>query len=395
MLKNLIIVLIIVILLAIGLNFDIFTSSKERVFQKTPTTIEVPLKDIEKEFDKSSKIILITHESNSSNNENNLSKEIEKLLKKAHILFRNSKDAQAIELYKEIIQKTKNSQNLKVLEQFTEACMQMAFLYQIYPSLDKEMAIEAYNIVINKFQKSKNSKLLEYYITAKVQQSYLFDKDERDYIYDELIKKFENNKDKKLQKRVEELLINKSFELMGKEDEEAMEILDKLINKYEKQEGREKGKLPEAIELAILNNIELSIITSNDDEKYVDLANKYLSDSPDTKPLLEMLDIIKNSQYLEQDDALKTWKEEHKEYYFDNWSFQEMRRWMNKIEDKETQERVKKYLNAFENYKYNRGEKDKNLIYKEPIEYKEPIIDPIEYRTNGEGVLYIPVEDLY
>jgi len=391
MLKSLIIVLVIVILLAIGLNFDIFSSSKKITVQKTPTTIEVPLQKIEKEFNKSSKIIPITHENNSSTNENNLSIEIEKLLKKAHILFRNSRDAQAIELYKQIIQKTKNSQNLKILEQFTEACMQMAFLYQIYPNLDKEMAIETYNILINKFKESKNSKLLEYYITATVQQSYLFDKDERAYIYDELIKKFENNKDKGLQKRVEELLINKSFELMGKEDEEAMEILDKLINKYEKQKG--KGKLPESIELAILNNLELSIITSNDDEKYVDLANKYLSDSPDTKPLLDMLDIIKNSQYLEQDDALATWKKEHNGYYFDDWSFQEMRRWMNKIEDKETQDRVRKYLNTFENYKYNRGEKDKNLIYKEPIEYKDP------YGTKEEGVVYIPQEayseDLY
>ena len=380
MLKSLIIVLIVVILLAIGLNFDIFSSSKKTPVQKTPTTIEVPLQNTEEEFDKSSKTIPMIHENNHSNSENNLSIEIEKLLRKAHFLFRDSKDAEALELYKKIIQKTKNSQNLKILEQFTEACMQMAFLYQIYPNSDKEMAIETYNRVINKFQKSKNSKLLEYYITATVQQAYLFEKDERAYIYDELIKKFENHKDQKLQKRVEELLINKSFELMGKEDEEAMEILDKLITKYEKQEGREK--LPEAIELAILNNLELSIITSNDDEKYVDLANQYLSDSPDTKPLLEMLDIIKNSQYLEQDDTFKTWEEAHNEYYFDNWSFQEMRRWMNKIEDTETQERVKKYINAFENHKYNRGGKENN-IDPSPTEDKNP------YSTNEAE------EDLY
>jgi len=359
MLKSLIIVLIIVILLAIGLNFDIFSSSKKTVVQKTSTTIEIPLKDTEKEFDNSSKIIPIIHKNHHKSSEDNLTIEIEKLLKEAHFLFRESKDSEALELYKKIIQKTKNSKNLKLLEQFTEACMQMSFLYQIYPNLDKEMAIETYNRVINKFKESKNSKLLEYYITATVQQAYLFEKEERAYIYDELIKKFENHKDKELQKRVEELLINKSFELMGKEDEEAMEILDKLITKYEKREGKEK--LPEAIELAILNNIELSIITSNDDEKYVDLANKYLADSPDTKPLLKMLDIIKNSQYLEQDDALETWKKEYKEYYFDNWSFQEMRRWMNKIEDKETQERVKKYIDTFENHKYNRGGEKENI----------------------------------
>jgi uncharacterized protein YeaC (DUF1315 family) len=365
MLKSLIILLIIVIVLAIGLNFDIFSSSQETVVQKTPTTIEVPLKSKEKELHKNSKTTPIIDEINSTNSEENVSIEVEKLLKQAHLLFRASKDTEALELYKNIIQKTQNSKNLKLLEQFTEACMQMAFLYQIYPNSDKEMAIETYNKVINKFQKSEDSKLLEYYITARVQQAYLFEKDERTYIYDELIKKFENNKDQKLQKRVEELLIDKSFELMGKEDEEAMEILDKLISKYEKREGKEK--LPKPIELAILNNLELSIITSNDDEKYVDLANQYLSDSPDTKPLLEMLDIIKNSQYLEQDDAFETWKEEHKKYYFDNWSFQEMRRWMNQMEDKETRERVGKYIDAFENHKYNR-EGEETSTSQPPIE---------------------------
>ncbi len=369
MLKGLIIVLIIVILLAIGVNFNTLFSSKEKLIKKTQVKIKIPLKNIEKELNQNSKAISIIDVNNSKNNENNLSIEIEKLLKKAHLLFRDSKDSEALGLYNKILQKTKNNQNPKIIEQFIEACMQMAFLYQIYPNLDKEMAIETYAIIINRFKKSKDSKLLEYYITATVQQAYLFDKDERAYIYDELIKKFENNKDIKLQKRVEELLINESFELMGKEDEEAMEILDKLISKYEKREKKEK--LPEAIELAILNNLELSIITSNDDEKYVDLANKYLLDSPDTKPLLEMLDIIKNAQYLEQDDALARWKEEHNKYYFDNWSFQEMRRWMNKIEDTETQERVKKYLDAFENYKYNRGGKENNVL-QAPIKNNPP-----------------------
>ena len=390
MLKSLIILLIIVILLAIGLNFDIFSSSKEKLVKETPKKIETPLKNIEKELDTPSKIIPLTEEHNRTKSKHKLSIKIEKLLKEAHLLFRDSKDAEALELYKKIVQETKNSQNLKILEQFTEACMQMAFLYQIYPNSDKEMAIETYNRVINKFQKSKNSKLLEYYITATVQQAYLFEKDERAYVYDELIKKFENHKDQKLQKRDEELLINKSFELMGKEDEEAMEILDKLITKYEKREGKEK--LPEAIELAILNNLELSIITSNDDEKYVDLANQYLSDSPDTKPLLEMLDIIKNAQYLEQDDALETWKEEHKEYYFDNWSFQEMRRWINQMDDKGTRERVKRYIDAFENHKYNRESKEQT-IYLAPEQYILPS-DSTEY-TDPDNTYEVDTEDLY
>ncbi len=356
MLKNLIILLIIVTLLAIGLNFDTLFSNKKESIQKRQVKNEVTINNVENKFKQNHKSITIIDENSSQKNEENLSVRIEKLLKKAHILFRNSKDYEAIEIYKKVIQQTINNKNPKIIEQFTKACMQMAFLYQIYPNLDKEMAIDSYDILINRFKDSNETKLLDYYITAKTQQSYLFDKDERGYVYDELIEKFENSKDEKLQKRVEELLINKSFELMGKDDEEAIDILDKIINKYQKDD--ERDKLPESVKLAILNNIELSIITSNNDEKYVDLANEYLSKSPDTKPILDMLDIIKNSQYLEQDDALAKWKEENREYHFDDWSFQEMKRWANQMEDEEMQERVVNSIKAFENQKYNRDKRE-------------------------------------
>ena len=352
MLKHLIIVLIIVILVAIKLNFNDTSPTQTVVIKNSPNIIKIPIKQIKKESNKTySNINTKIDKKCSRNMDNNLSIEIDKMLKKAHTLFRNSQDAQAIELYQKIIKKTQNSHDIKLLEQFTEACMQMAFLYQIYPNSDKEMAIEAYSKVIDKFKDSKNSKLLEYYITATVQQAYLFDKDERADIYDALIEKFENTNDIKLQKRVEELLINKSFELMGKEDEEAMDILDKIINKYENRE--EKENLPESVDLAILNNLELSIITANDDEKYVELANKYLSKSPETKPIIEMLEIIKNSQYLEQDEAFNQWLQDNKKYHFEDWSFEEMKRWVNNMDDPETKKRVKKYLDAFENYKYN------------------------------------------
>jgi len=89
---------------------------------------------------------------------------------------------------------------------------------------------------------------------------------------------------------------------MGVNDEEAIEVLDSLIAKY-----KDKKNLPLTVKYSILNNIELSIITSNDTERYVDLANKYMGDEPDTKPLLGMLSIIKNSQELEQSEALEAW----------------------------------------------------------------------------------------
>jgi len=176
-----------------------------------------------------------------------------------------------------------------------------------------------------------------------------------------VIKKFENYENNKFQTEVEELLLNESYELMGKDDEEAMRILDTLISKYDTSENT---VLPETIQTSILNAIELAIISNNDDTRYKELANKYMSKSPDTKPLIGMLDIIRNAQDLDQDEALSQWKEEYADYHFPDWSFQELRAWMMKIEDKGTKERVSKYLDAFERHKYNVNTKD--IIYETP-----------------------------
>ena len=409
MLKKLIILLVVVILIAIGLNFDIFSSEnkKPQPIQetKTPIAVTTPIQE-EKE------VLIKTVEATLSplvSTENNLSKEIQSLLQEANLLFQKSKDEEAMKIYFKIIKKTENSKDSKILKQFSEAYLQIAFLYQIYPHSDKDASIEAYQMIIDKFKNSTDSELLGSYINAKIQQAYLLTKEERLDTYDELIKKFENHEDLGLQKKIEELLISKSFDLMGKNDEEAMGILDTLIDKYK---SNKDTLLPEQIELAILNNLELAIITNNDDDKYKDLANEYLSNSPDTKPLLDMLDIIKNAQDLNQDEALATWKEEHKEYRFKDWSFQELRRWINKVEDKETRERVVKYLDVFENYKYNitpetklpyieniNGKmtiqlspkkyiltEEEKIEYQETIEYETPYIDPYSSDTQIEEV---------
>lgn len=359
MLKPLLVILTIVSLIAIWLNFDIFDSTPNTVIARTvdvqiasepltktkaqPTTVTVQEKPITK------------------NTDENLSKEIQALFQQASLLFQKGFDDEALELYDKIIQKIGNSTDIARLKDFAKACFQKGLIHQIYPNNDKDAAFEAYNKVIKKFEKSDNEVLLKLYIQAKIKQAYLFDGDERIEIYDDLIKKFENYKNNKFQAEVEALLLNESYELMGKDDEEAMRILDTLISKYDKVENT---VLPETIQTSILNAIELAIISNNDDTKYKELANKYLSESPDTKPLIGMLDIIRNAQDLDQDEAFSTWKEKYTNYRFPDWSFQELRAWMMKIEDKETRERVSKYLDAFQKYKYNLDTKD--IIYEAP-----------------------------
>ena len=395
MLKNLIIILSLVILIAIGLNLDMFSSNVIKTIKNKPIenieTMKNPIKVTEhhqKILERKIPLVVSNKEK-----ENNLSIEIQVLIKEANLLFQKSKDDEAMALYYQIVKKTKDSQDPNILKKFVQAYLQIAFLYQIYPNSDKDASIDAYDMIINKFKDNNNTELLGSYINAKIQQAYLLSNDERLETYDELIKEFEHHENRELQKKVEELLISKSFDLMGKNDEEAMQILDTLIDKYK---NKKDAPLPEEIELAILNNLELAIITNNDDDKYRDLANEYLSESPDTKPLLDMLNIIKNAQDLNQDEALEEWKKRHKEYRFRDWSFQELRRWINKVEDKETKERVIKYINAFENHKYNINPETK-LPYPQSVDKKDIIILPQKYiMTEEEKEQYVEeTEGLY
>ena len=351
--KPLIFISILVILITLWLNFvNTSTSnseeitikiSKDKIITKDTTIIETQV-----DTKKVTRLDTI------------LDDEIKQLLKKAESFLQESKDEEALKIYDLVIEKTSNITDTKILKHFSSACMSKGYIYQIYPNRDNDAAMEAYNMIINKFDKSSNIELIQLYIDAKIQLSYLLPNDEKIEAYNELLSKFDNNMDITIQKKLESLLITKSFQLMGQNDEEAMRILDKVIEKY--QDKDETTNLPENIRFSILNNIELALITNNDSDEYVELAKKFMSSAPDTKPLLEMLEIIKNSQDINQDEALEIWKEEHSSYRFPDWSFQEVERWAYQIEDKDTKDRVSRYINAFVNHKYSLPDKYSDTV---------------------------------
>jgi len=341
MLKPLLFILAIVTLLTLALKFNLFSDEPAPIYKTIEkSTKKVPIVTIEK------KIITIS-DSNTTTTESNLTKELQALLKKADKLYRKDKESEAMMLYDKVIAKSKKSTDVKVLKLFAQACFTKASIYSVYPSYDIDATRENYELVINNFKNRYNKELLLIYMQAKLQNARFTSKEQLLVAYDELIEKFQKDKEKRFEKEIEDMLYAKSFALMGVNDEEAIEVLDSLIAKY-----KDKKNLPLTVKYSILNNIELSIITSNDTERYVDLANKYMGDEPDTKPLLDMLSIIKNSQELEQSEALEAWKKEHSDYAFPDWDFSELRKWVNGMETPESQERVRHYLDIFEKQKY-------------------------------------------
>ena len=375
MLRPLLITLAIVMLIALALNFNLFSDVPE-----VQQTIEKSIKKLPVE--RTQKKIIVINDSNSTSIENNLTKELQSLLKKADRLYRKNRESEALLLYDKVITKSKKSTDVKVLKLFAQACFTKATIFLRYPSYDIDAAKENFELVITNFKDKYNKELLLIYMQAKLQNAQITSKEQILIAYDELIEKFQKDKEQRFEKEIEEMLFNKSFALMGVNDEEAIEVLDSIIAKY-----KDKKNLPETVKYSILNNIELSIITSNDTERYVDLANKYMGNEPDTKPLLDMLSIIKNSQELEQSEALEAWNKEHGEYAFPDWDFSELRKWVNGMETPESQQRVRHYLDIFEKQKYRN-------LYQQPA--PSVPVDPLysdEATQNSYPDPYVPKEE--
>lgn len=351
MLKPLFFVLVIVTLIAGALNLDFFsndtsnTVTKSQSLKKEPITHNFSKNEIQEDnFVDEIKL------------EQNLSKELHCLLNKATTFYQEAEDNEAHRLYDLVIEKSKNSYDPSILKLFAKACLGKAKLYYIYPNYDADSANEVYDIMINKLEESTNKDLLLLYMEARIEQTQFIGKEESIFIYDELIDKFQNDPEQRFGELVNELLFSKSFALMGLDDEEAMEVFDTIIAKYDKSKP-----LPDAVRYSILNNIELSIITNNDPDEYVDLAQEYMEDLPDTKPLLGMLAIIKNAQEIPQDEAIEAWVEEHQSYGLNEWNFSELRNWVHNMEYPEAQLRIKRYLDIFEQHKYQNYSKADNL----------------------------------
>jgi len=260
----------------------------------------------------------------------------------------------ALNIYDEVIRKFSKSSNIILLKIYTQAQFNKSYLTTGNDSLD------IFNQIIKDLKNQTDKELLLQRHKAQQNKAYLLEqylnqKEEAIEVYDDIIEEFSSYEGEEYQEIVENALLQKSFLLMDYDDEEAIEIYDKIIKRYETamKNNNSLSPVPLKMEYSIINNIELSLITNNDDSSYRELAEKYLSNIKDTKPQLEMLEILKNAQVSNQDEALNTWQEENKEYSFKNWSFEGLEHWNEHMEEGEQKSRIKHYLNEFIKYNNN------------------------------------------
>ncbi len=262
----------------------------------------------------------------------------------------------AIVIYDEIINHFKNSEEVELLKSFAKASFEKSYFSTSYE------AIEIYDEIIKRFSTLDNKILLEELYNAQINKAYslehyIEDKEETIEVYDQIIKKFSTYDNELSQEKVENALFAKSFLLMGESDHEAMEIFDTLIANYKKKNSK---VTPQNMVYSIVNNIELSLISNKDDSEYQDLAQDYLQNSKDSLVEIEMLNILKNAQEDDQSEAIDQWEKKHADYQFENWSFKELEQWNNQMEESESKNRIREYLDRF--IKYHTEEKSQKNI---------------------------------
>jgi tetratricopeptide (TPR) repeat protein len=243
---------------------------------------------------------------------------------------------EAIYVYDEIIENFKNSTDREILKKYALAQNAKAYI------LEGEEKIEVYDEIIDKFKDTTDKELTEELMNAEFAKAYQLPNEEALEVYDDIIDRFDSSYDSELQDRVADALFYKSYLLDS--SEESMEILNRIIDKYKDRDDKGSSK---NFEYAVINNIELALVTNSDDDEYRELANQYLLDSPDTKPQIEMLDILKNAQDIDQDKEMEEWNERYKNYQFENWSFDTLKEWNEQMEDNQERERIEIYINQF------------------------------------------------
>lgn len=259
---------------------------------------------------------------------------------KAYLLDKS----EAIETYNEIINKFKNSNSIKLLKKFASAQFAKSYL------LEAEDRIEVYDEIIEKFKDTTNKIFLDNLSKAQFRKANLLrdcfhNKQDAIDVYDEIIEKLKPYENDGFSQNVTDALFFKSYLLMEEDyKQESMELFDEVIDRCQ---SCENGEIPQNYEFSLINNIEIALITNCDDSRYRDLAQKHLSDAEDTKPQLEMLSILRNAQDLNQDEAMQSWREQYKDFQFNNWSFEELKKWNNRMENSEQRERIKGYLDEF------------------------------------------------
>jgi len=210
---------------------------------------------------------------------------------------------------------------------------------------DKEELMEIYNDIIERTKYSNDKGLLTNMIYTENEKADLLAREGNIEgavkSYDEIIERFDGND--MFFDEVSNALFAKSYRIASINQDESLEALDKIIDREQSKNNLNSKNF----EYSVINALELAIIQDIDDSKYENLITENFSSKHDVMAEYEMLKILQNAQYENQDNALLTWESKYKDHKFNNWDFSNLENWTSGIKNPEVKSRIKNYLNYF------------------------------------------------
>ncbi len=95
-------------------------------------------------------------------------------------------------------------------------------------------------------------------------------------------------------------MLMKSYYITSIDKTQALDILDELIDR-EMEESNQETSIN--FEYSVINALELAIITDIDESRYEDILKENFQDRADIMAEYDMLKILQNAQYSNQDMA--------------------------------------------------------------------------------------------
>jgi tetratricopeptide (TPR) repeat protein len=213
--------------------------------------------------------------------------------------------------------------------------------------------IEVYEEIDRRFKENKSEKIQEQVVKALFNKGFrlgqMNENEQSIEVYEELDKRFKENKSEKIQEQVAKALLNRGIRLgQMNENTPALKIYKELVKRFNESKNE---KIQTTVSQSLINLFESELIENQEwNISLIQQYFEYVKNDKQGKLKLKMLETVKNALQEEQILTLSQLKKEFSDTDFGNWSWKELEIWAEKLEGTEPKLRVQQTIEVFKNW---------------------------------------------
>ena len=273
------------------------------------------------------------------------------LFNKGVALTKIGKSNDSIDIYNQIIDNFKGIESEIIQEGRAKAYLNKGFTVG---ELDhKEEEITVYDKLFQEFQNSQNILIQEQIAISLVNKGINLRernlKKEATTVFEEMIHAYKSiqNNDIQIQRAKALMSLGGTLGLLN-QNQDAIEVYNKLITEYKDYPNNE---IQEKRAQAYINRFEMQLIMNQKLEEIQDENIKlHINEDREKKLQFLMLQTIKYTLEIDQFDQIKQLKENFSDVNLNEWSWEELDKWADTIEDIKIKSRVIATIEQFKNW---------------------------------------------